>query len=79
MHKTQQYLEWLTAHKPALDAFKGITARPQCMPDEYKSKSVVDAYRRYYIGAKSSIAKWRMGNIPTWFEQHTCTPQNNVV
>jgi len=71
IHKTQQYIEWLAEHKPILDASKGITTRPQCMPDKYMGDDVVNAYRRYYIGEKSGIAKWNTGIIPTWFHYDT--------
>lgn len=37
-----------------------------CMPDEYKTKCPVESYRRYYRGAKSSIAKWKLGDVPDW-------------
>jgi hypothetical protein len=41
---------------------------PQCMPDEYKHKNYVTAYRNYYKGAKRYFAKWERGrNEPKWF------------
>jgi len=40
------------------------TAPPQCMPDEYKSRSVVTAYRNYYIGDKSHLFNWTNRNQP---------------
>jgi hypothetical protein len=45
---------------------KGITARPLCMPDEYKSSDVVDSYRKYYIGEKSKLFKWKNREVPFW-------------
>lgn len=41
---------------------------PQCMPDEYKCDDVVQAYRNYYIGDKSAIAKWSRRGQPAWWE-----------
>jgi hypothetical protein len=38
------------------------------MPDEYKVKSVVQSYRNYYIGAKSTFANWKNREIPQWFK-----------
>ena len=41
---------------------------PQCMPDEYKDRSIVTAYRNYYIGEKSYLAKWNKGTpAPSWW------------
>lgn len=43
------------------------TPQPQCMPDEYKSNNVVEAYRKYYVGAKAPIAKWKNTPQPEWW------------
>ena len=41
---------------------------PQCMPDEYKDKDYVVAYRRYYVGEKKYFAKWEKGRSqPEWW------------
>lgn len=34
----------------------GFKQPPQCMPEEYKANSSVDAYWNYYIGEKHSVA-----------------------
>ena len=45
-----------------------LTNQPCAMPDQYKSKNVVDSYRTYYIKEKSSFAKWEKGTpTPKWF------------
>ena len=45
-----------------------ITTPPQCMPDEYKDKDYVTAYRKYYKGAKAYFAKWQRGvSAPDWW------------
>ena len=36
-----------------------FSAPPQCMPDEYKCESSLEAYWRYYINAKSHLATSR--------------------
>lgn len=51
---------------PKLPA-RGITTRPQCMPDQYKDQNPVTAYRNFYKGEKYSIATWKDGNIPYWW------------
>ena len=54
----------LMAHLPE----KPFTEPPQCMPDEYKDKDYVIAYRKYYQGAKSYFAKWERGvDAPEWW------------
>ena len=40
----------------------------QAMPDKYKNKNAVTAYRNYYIGEKMSFAKWTKRQMPSWFE-----------
>jgi len=40
----------------------------QCMPDEYKGDDPVEAYRRYYRGAKAHFATWTNRDKPTWWE-----------
>ena len=43
---------------------------PQCMPDEYKHKNYVTAYRRYYNTDKKYFAKWEKGrSCPEWWIQ----------
>lgn len=68
-HKCEEKLcyfeSFLNIYKFNVDSF---TTPPQCMPDQYKVKGdTVRAYRNYYIGEKSKFAKWRLGNIPNWF------------
>ena len=42
---------------------------PQCMPDVYKQKSSVDAYRSYYKGEKADFATWKEPTVvPSWWE-----------
>jgi len=44
-----------------------FSAPPQCMPDIYKGPDAVDAYQRYYLGAKARFAKWAHGPTPEWW------------
>ena len=45
-----------------------ITYPPQCMPDEYRNKNHVTAYRNYYKGEKEYFAKWEKGRSePKWW------------
>lgn len=40
---------------------------PQAMPEEYKHKDSLVAYRKYYIYDKSKFAAWTKRNEPDWF------------
>ena len=42
------------------------TEPPQCMPDMYKRLDYVEAYRAYYIDAKSHILTWTKRKRPEW-------------
>ncbi len=41
-----------------------FTPPPQCMPDEYKHKNYITAYRQYYIGEKKRFAKYTGVDTP---------------
>lgn len=52
--------------------FSGMFATDfaQAMPQQYKQKDPVSAYRSYYINEKSSFAKWNKGvEAPKWFKR----------
>jgi hypothetical protein len=38
------------------------------MPEEYKNSDPVKAYRTYYKKDKKEFSKWKMGNVPDWWE-----------
>lgn len=68
-HKSEEVILWCINHAymlglPDID----MTPFPQAMPDEYKGRNTVKAYREYYKGDKSSFAKWTKRNAPKWFE-----------
>ena len=44
----------------------GLTPFAQAMPDVYKNKDAVNAYRNYYMGDKRHIAYWKNGK-PFWY------------
>lgn len=46
---------------------KGITNRPQCMPEYCKDTDVVEAYQEYYICEKSRFAQWNYCDMPSWW------------
>ena len=66
VHKTEQVIEWCDNNRPELPNVE-MTKQPTCMPDYCKTESVVESYRKYYINEKVKFAKWKDGNIPSWF------------
>lgn len=68
-HKSGELLEFLQ-YLPDNIPYEGFVPPPQCMPDEYKHKNTVTAYRNYYRGAKAHIARWKQpATKPTWFKE----------
>ena len=45
-----------------------MTTPPQCMPDEYKKISYVDAYRNYYVNDKKYFAKYTNREVPEFMQ-----------
>lgn len=66
VHKTQAIIEWLVDNVPNIPDVP-MTPFAQAMPDEYKSKDAVQAYRNYYLGEKQNIAVWKYSQTPRWF------------
>tara|TARA_R100001443_G_scaffold117434_2_gene142614 strand:+ start:3075 stop:3536 length:462 start_codon:yes stop_codon:yes gene_type:complete len=66
-HKSKAVIEWCENNKPNIPSI-GLTKFAQAMPEEYKNKNVVKAYRDYYIGEKSHIATWKT-QVPKWFKK----------
>ena len=60
---------WSIAVAPSFILDDKATPQPQCMPDEYKVlDNAVQAYKNYYIGAKSKIAQWNKSRgVPAWY------------
>ena len=44
-----------------------LTQFAQAMPDEYKNPDPVKAYRTYYLNDKKEFSKWKLGNVPYWW------------
>ena len=72
-HKSEEIIETL-CFAVEDNSFTGygmegdMTTPPQCMPDKYKNKNYVIAYRNYYMGDKKYIAKWNKGRKqPKWW------------
>ena len=68
-HKSFRVIETIYNNNYIDDISNGFFKEPpQCMPDEYKDKDYITAYRKYYQGAKSYFAKWERGvSAPDWW------------
>ena len=44
------------------------TEPPQCMPDKYKSKDYIQAYRNYYLGDKKRFARYTNRKPPEFMQ-----------
>lgn len=64
-HKSQAVIALLANRGAALPI--GITPFVQCMPDEFKDKDPVVAYRKYYR-SKAGFATWKT-QPPYWWNQ----------
>ena len=79
VHKSWQALYNKVSHTPINIPEGKFFRPPQCMPDEYKIdtgnpvQDTIDSYRKYYLGDKSSFAKWgglteNMRHPPEWWK-----------
>lgn len=53
--------------RPTIES-KGMTPFVKCVPDEFKSMPVVEAYRQYFIEYKQHIKSYTNREIPYWWE-----------
>lgn len=65
-HKSIDVINWCIVNKPNIPDI-GFTSPAMAMPDEYKTDSVVESYRNYYMGAKIDLASWKNREKPFWF------------
>ena len=65
-HACTEHVLWLSLNLPKFSN-RNKTEIPQCMPDEYKCKCPITAYRNYYIYEKHGFAKWYKRNAPYWW------------
>ena len=68
-HKSTRILDFIVDNNMQTEIPEGFFSEPpQCMPDKYKHKNYVTAYRRYYAGEKKYFAKWEKGRKqPDWW------------
>ena len=68
VHKSIRVIEWCGKNYIKLELpQKGLTKFAQAMPEQYKNKCTVTAYRSYYNGEKARFATWKKRETPKWF------------
>ena len=68
VHKSIDAIEWCGKNYIKLRLpQKGLTKFAQAMPEQYKNKCSITAYRSYYNGEKAGFATWKTRKSPKWF------------
>lgn len=65
-HKSIEVILWCILNRPNIPDID-FTTPAMAMPDEFKTDSVVESYRNYYMGAKINLASWKNREKPFWF------------
>ncbi len=65
VHKSQEVIKFCWENMGILENGE-LTEFAQAMPDEYKDKDAVVAYRRYYKFGKSHLFSWKKRPIPNF-------------
>lgn len=65
VHKCQAVIEWCEENLPNV-VDNGLTPFVQAMPDKFKDRDPVAAYRGYYIGEKNHLFSWKNRELPSW-------------
>jgi hypothetical protein len=68
IHKCQSYIEEMGNNIPPIPD-NGFTTPALAMPNEYKSKDVVESYRSYYYFEKMDLHSWKKRDIPDWITE----------
>jgi hypothetical protein len=76
-HKSVEVIEWCLVNRPNIHDVD-FTSPPLAMGDEYKiGNDVIESYRNYYKGAKSTIVSWKNREKPFWFENKELNLQSD--
>ena len=66
VHTCARHLMWLWDHHPSHfekrhseTAYYSEEGIPECMPEQYRGSSIVDAYQLYYMVEKMSFARYK--------------------
>ena len=85
IHSCEEHARWLCENIPSRfelrvstrayyatdDIPEGLTPVPECMPDEYKMPSIVDAYQMYYMMDKMNFARFTPKSKKLYFDTRT--------
>lgn len=66
VHETFRKLNGLLSELPTNIPKNGFREPPQCMPEDVKSESVIEAYHKYYAVYKKDFARWTERPIPSF-------------
>ena len=65
IHKSEQHIRWCKSLSIDLPNI-GLLPFAQAMPQQYRNKCAVSAYRAYYCGEKANFATWKL-KTPSWW------------
>lgn len=68
-HKCIDILNWCKEHKPKFK-LKKLIPFVQAMPDKYKERDAVQAYRTYYLKEKLRFCKWNHSKKPDFVKEY---------
>jgi len=66
VHATDMKLRELLNELPKNITLGQWSEPPQCMPDDVKMESALDAYHKYYAVYKKEFAKWTKRDVPSF-------------
>lgn len=71
VHKSRDVIIWCHYNMPSTLPDNHLTQFAQAMPDDYRDKDPVKAYRAYYIGEKQRLLKYAKGrDPPKWIDEN---------
>lgn len=68
VHGCYERLSDVIVNAPRFIPNVGFTDHPICMPDEYKTNSIVDSYRSFYHSKPFKMV-WSKVQKPSWFKR----------
>lgn len=71
VHKCEEYIEELKRNVPPIED-RGFTEPRLAMPDMYKGRDGVEAYRAYYFFEKRRLFEWRGRGVPEFIREMEC-------
>ena len=66
IHSYQRIIEWFIQNEPTIPDLS-MTPFRQAVANDCYAQDPVEAYRVYYMRYKSRFAKWKLGNVPEWY------------